>query len=106
MTREERKLLGYFSRLDDADQEIILEILRKSIRVNRMNVTVIGTLKAKGQDMRGRDQDDLIKRLDEAERRETNTIDLFDDSASLKKQIRKPERPMEQKTGEKKEKPG
>jgi putative ABC transport system permease protein len=30
------------------------------IRVNKFNVTVIGTLKPKGQDMRGRDQDDLI----------------------------------------------
>jgi TRAP-type C4-dicarboxylate transport system substrate-binding protein len=92
LTREERKLLGYFSRLDDADQEIILEILRKSIRVNRTIWSAYCFT--------------LIKRLDEAERRETNTIDLFDDSASLKKQIRKPERPMEQKTGEKKEKPG
>jgi putative ABC transport system permease protein len=32
----------------------------ETMRVNRLNVTVIGTLKAKGQDMRGRDQDDLI----------------------------------------------
>jgi putative ABC transport system permease protein len=32
----------------------------ETIRVNRLNVTVIGTLKPKGQDMRGRDQDDLI----------------------------------------------
>jgi TRAP-type C4-dicarboxylate transport system substrate-binding protein len=92
LTREERKLLGYFSRLDDADQEIILEILRKSIRVNRTIWSAYCFT--------------LIKRLDEAERRETNTIDLFDDSASLKKQIRKPDRPREQKTGEKKEKPG
>jgi putative ABC transport system permease protein len=32
----------------------------ESIRVNRFNATVIGTLKARGQDMRGQDQDDLI----------------------------------------------
>ena len=32
----------------------------ETIRINRMNATVIGTLKPKGQDMRGRDQDDLI----------------------------------------------
>ncbi len=32
----------------------------ETIRVNRLNVTVIGTLAPKGQDMRGRDQDDLI----------------------------------------------
>lgn len=30
------------------------------IRVNRFNAEIIGTLKAKGQDPRGRDQDDLI----------------------------------------------
>ena len=32
----------------------------ENIRVNRLNATVIGTLKPKGQDSRGRDQDDLI----------------------------------------------
>ena len=32
----------------------------ETIRVNRLNVNIIGTLKPKGQDMRGRDQDDLI----------------------------------------------
>ena len=32
----------------------------ETIRVNKFNVTVIGTLKAKGQDMRGQDQDDLV----------------------------------------------
>jgi putative ABC transport system permease protein len=32
----------------------------ETIRVNRLNATVIGTLKPKGQDPRGRDQDDLI----------------------------------------------
>ncbi|HMB73132.1 MAG TPA: ABC transporter permease [Gammaproteobacteria bacterium] len=32
----------------------------ETIRVNRLNATVIGTLAPKGQDMRGRDQDDLI----------------------------------------------
>jgi putative ABC transport system permease protein len=32
----------------------------ETIRVNRLNATVIGTLKPKGQDVRGRDQDDLI----------------------------------------------
>ena len=66
MTREERKLLGYFSRLDDVDQELILEILRKSIRVNR---TIWSTYCF-----------NLIKRLDDAERRESNTLDLFAES--------------------------
>ena len=75
MTREERKLLGYFSRLDDADQEIILEILRKSIRVNR------GIWSANCFN--------LIKKLDEAERRETNTIDMFDEKGPVKRQMRK-----------------
>jgi putative ABC transport system permease protein len=32
----------------------------ETIRVNRFNTTIIGTLKPKGQDMRGQDQDDLI----------------------------------------------
>lgn len=32
----------------------------ETIRINRLNATVIGTLKPKGQDARGRDQDDLI----------------------------------------------
>lgn len=92
MTREERKLLGYFSRLDDADQEIILEILRKSIRVNRTIWSAYCF--------------HLIKRLDEAERRETNTIDLFDGSAPLKKQFHKPERQKEPNSGGKKDKTG
>lgn len=34
--------------------------LGQTIRVNNFNVNVIGTLKSKGQDSRGRDQDDII----------------------------------------------
>jgi hypothetical protein len=65
LTREEHKLLGYFSRLDHSDQEIILEILRKSIRLNKAiwSASCIG----------------LIRHLDAAEKMAVETIDMFAD---------------------------
>jgi len=65
LTREERKLLGYFSRLDDADQELVLEILKKSIRLNKS--------------IWAAQCSDLIQRLEQIEKIETNTLDLFPD---------------------------
>ena len=63
VTREEKKMLGYFKRLDDADQQIIIEILQKSLRLNR----TIWSGYCFG----------LLKRLDELEKVETATIDMF-----------------------------
>ncbi len=63
MTREEKKMLGYFKRLDDADQQIVIEILQKSLRLNR----TIWSGYCFG----------LLKRLDELEKVETATIDMF-----------------------------
>lgn len=63
MTKQEKKMLGYFKRLDDADQQIIIDILQKSLRLNRR----IWSGYCYG----------LLKRLDELEKVETATIDLF-----------------------------
>jgi len=63
VTKEEKKMLGYFKRLDEADQQIIIEILQKSLRLNR----TIWSGYCFG----------LLKRLDELEKVETATIDLF-----------------------------
>ncbi len=63
MTREEKKMLGYFKRFDEADQQIIIEILHKSLRLNR----TIWSGYCFG----------LLKRLEELEKVETATINLF-----------------------------
>ena len=63
VTREEKKMLGYFKRLDETDQQIIIEILQKSLRLNR----TIWSGYCFG----------LLRRLDELEKIETATIDLF-----------------------------
>ena len=63
MTKEEKKMLGYFKRLDEVDQQIIIEILQKSLRLNR----TIWSGYCFG----------LLNRLEELETIETATIDLF-----------------------------
>jgi len=63
VTKEEKKMFGYFKRLDEADQQIIIEILQKSLRLNR----TIWSGYCFG----------LLNRLEELESIETATIDLF-----------------------------
>jgi hypothetical protein len=68
MTKDEMKLLGYFSRLDAVDQELILKILQTSLRMRR-SVWAQCCL-------------DLLQRLDHSEQYEDSTIDLFNERSS------------------------
>ena len=68
MTKEQMKMLGYFDRLDAGDQEIILEILQKSLRINRL--------------IWSENCYELLKRLEQAEKYEDATIDLFNNNIS------------------------
>ena len=63
MTKKEMKILGYYRRLDATDQEIILEIIQKSLRINRS--------------LWSHHCYDLLARLEQLEKVQDNTIDLF-----------------------------
>jgi hypothetical protein len=66
LSREQKKLLGYFDRLDAMDQDLILEILYKSLRMKSSEFSSYC--------------EEFLKHLDEVEQmRETSTRDLFED---------------------------
>lgn len=66
LSREQKKLLGYFDRLDLMDQELILEILYKSLRMKSAEFSKYC--------------DEFIKHLDQVEHMKENTTkDLFED---------------------------
>ena len=63
MTKEQAKMLGYFDRLDAKDQDLILDILQKSLRINR----IIWSTHCF----------ELLERLEHAENQVDATIDMF-----------------------------
>ncbi len=66
LSREQKKLLGYFDRLDAMDQDLILEILYKSLRMKSSEFSSYC--------------EEFLKHLDEVEQmRESSTRDLFED---------------------------
>ena len=66
LSREKKKLLGYFDRLDSMDQELILEILYKSLRMKSSEFSKYCA--------------EFIKLLEEVEQmKEDTTKDLFED---------------------------
>jgi hypothetical protein len=65
LSREQKKLLGYFDRLDSMDQELILEILYKSLRMKSSEYSKYC--------------DEFLKHLDEVEHIKDTTKDLFED---------------------------
>jgi hypothetical protein len=66
LSREQKKLLGYFDRLDSMDQDLILEILYKSLRMKSSEFSSYC--------------EEFLKHLDEVEQmRESSTRDLFED---------------------------
>ena len=66
LSREQKKLLGYFNRLDSMDQELVLEILHKSLRMKSSEFS--------------RYCDEILKHLDGVEQlKQDSTKDLFED---------------------------
>jgi hypothetical protein len=66
LSREQKKLLGYFDRLDSMDQDLILEILYKSLRMKSSEFSKYC--------------DEFLRHLDEVEHiRQDTTKDLFED---------------------------
>jgi hypothetical protein len=66
LSREQKKLLGYFDRLDAMDQDLILEILYKSLRMKSSEFSSYC--------------EEFLKHLDEVEQmKENSTRDLFED---------------------------
>ncbi len=66
MTKDEMKVVGYFSRLDPTNQLIILEILKKSLRMRQTEWSKYCF--------------ELLQQLDQVEKREDNTINLFENN--------------------------
>jgi hypothetical protein len=66
LSREQKKLLGYFDRLDAMDQELVLEILYKSLRMKSAEYSKYC--------------DEFLRHLEEVEHLSENaTKDLFED---------------------------
>ena len=63
MTKDEMKVVGYFSRLDPTNQQIMLEILKKSLRMRQAEWSKYCF--------------ELLQQLDQVEKMEDNTINLF-----------------------------
>jgi len=66
MTKDEMKVVGYFSRLDPTNQQIMLEILKKSLRMRQVEWSKYCF--------------ELLQQLDQVERMEDNTINLFENN--------------------------
>lgn len=66
MTKEQAKMLGYFDRLDAKDQDLILEILQKSLRINRLSWSAHCF--------------ELLKCLEQVENQVDATIDMFNNN--------------------------
>jgi hypothetical protein len=66
LSRKQKKLLGYFNRLDAMDQELILEILYKSLRLKSSEFSKYC--------------DEFLRHLDQVELvSQDSTKDLFED---------------------------
>ena len=66
VTKEQMKMLGYFDRLDAKDQDLVLEILQKSLRINRL--------------LWSAQCYELLKSLEKIEKEGIVTIDLFNNN--------------------------